>query len=803
MTEPLTARPPEVSGLSADEVGQRLRLGLTNEVERHTARSLSSIIRANVATRFNAIISALAVVVLVFGDPIDAMFAVVMILNSSIGIVQEVRAKRSLDALQVLIVPSVNVLRDGATIALDPSDVVIDDVVLLSPGDQVPVDGQVLGSHGLEVDESSLTGESEPVPKRDGDDVLSGSAVVAGTAWTLTTSVGEDCWAQRLTREAKDFVLTESELRLGVDTVLRVVSWMLPGLAALLVWTQLNANSNLAEGLVFSVAGVVALVPQGLVLLVSMALAVAVIRLGQRNVVVQELPAVEGLARIDVLCVDKTGTLTTGELTVDAIEYLGFVPPEVSEHGLASLTQLAAGTSTMQAIATAANPPPTPWLLNHEVQFSSVRKWSGASFDEYGTFILGAPEIVLASTSRFGDVLGQVEQLSSSGRRVMLLAHSSSPLLSETLPTDIAPAAIVSLKEELRPDAAETLAYFGRQNVAIKVISGDHPQTVAAVACELGVPGAEHFIDMTSVEDLETIPPETAVFGRVRPEQKRDLVHLLQSRGHTVAMTGDGVNDIPSIKAANIGIAMNTATPATKATAQLVLLDGKFSSLPPIVAEGRRVIANMERVSCLFLTKTVYATLLVLIVGVAGVSFPFLPRHLSLVAGLTIGIPGFVLSFRPEDPVSKPGYLRRVLHFSIPAGVVAATATFAAYWLTQSPLANATISEARTAATITLTLMGLFILHRLIAPATRREVALIVALSLGLAATVAPTPLADFYALDMPPLRTSAVMVGVLAVVVTVLELALSWTQRRQNVVRNRLVSDDKLPGPDADRTTV
>ncbi len=508
MTDLATVSPADLSGLCADEVAERRRLGQANKVEQRTARSVSSIIRANVATRFNAIITALAVVILAFGDPIDAMFAIVMILNSTIGIVQEIRAKRSLDALQVFIVPSVDVLRDGATATLAPSDLVLDDVIGLTTGDQVPVDGQVLNSHGLEVDESALTGESEPVPKHDADEVLSGSAVVAGSAWVLATRVGEDCWAQQITREAKDFVLTESELRRGVDSVLRVVSWMLPGLSALLVWTQLQANSSLEEGLVFSVAGVVAIVPQGLVLLVSMALAVAVVRLGQRNVVVQELSAVEGLARIDVLCVDKTGTLTTGELAVDNIEYLAFDDSIISEAGLGALTQLDGGrTSTMAAIAHEVTAPLAPWVTTAEVQFSSVRKWSGASFADRGTFVLGAPEIVLAGTEGFSDVLSDIVDLSSSGRRVVLLAHSEAPLLQEKLPTDLVPAAIVSLKEELRSDAAETLAYFGRQNVAIKVISGDHPQTVAAVASELGVPNADRFVEMTNINAFYILQP--------------------------------------------------------------------------------------------------------------------------------------------------------------------------------------------------------------------------------------------------------------------------------------------------------
>jgi len=758
-------------------------------VEQRTARSVTSIVRANVLTRFNAIITMLAVVVLIFGEPIDAVFAAVMVLNSLIGIVQEVRAKRSLDALQVLIVPTVRVLRDGVDSAVEPEELVLGDYIYLAAGDQVPVDGVLRDARGLEVDESALTGESEPLPKQIPDEVRGGSAVVAGTAWIEAIRVGEDCWIQQLTREAKDFVLTQSELRRGVDTVLRVVSWMLPPLATLLVWSQLRASSSVAEGLIYSVAGVVALVPQGLVLLVSMALAVAVMRLAARNVVVQELPAVEGLARIDVLCVDKTGTLTTGDLTVDAITPLTPTPvtpldggtPDATMAGLAALTQLAGSqTSTMSAIVDYLATPAPNWTVTADVAFSSVRKWSGATFDGHGTFILGAPEIVMAAMPSWPDVTAEVDDRTSRGQRVLLLARTDHELTGNDLPAGLAPAALISLKEQVRPDAADTLAYFGRQDVIIKVISGDHPRTVAAVAGELGVPNAQHFVDMTTINDLETIPPDTAVFGRVRPEQKRDLVRLLQARGHTVAMTGDGVNDIPSIKAADIGIAMNTATPATKAVAQLVLLDGKFSQLPHVVNEGRRVIANMERVSALFLTKTVYATLLVVIVGLTGVSFPFLPRHLSLIAAITIGIPGFFLSFRPDEPASKPGYLRRVLHFAVPAGTVAAAATYASYWLTSSSIVDATIEEARTAATLTLSLAGLFILHRLITPIRRNEGFLIVGLVAALGIAMVPSPWAEFYALDLPPMRVSLVIVGVVAAVVIMLEFVLRLVKRRQ-----------------------
>ena len=763
------------TGLTDEEAERRRQSGQGNEVEEHGGRSISSILRANIFTRFNAIITALAVVVLAVGDPIDAVFGLVMIINALIGIVQEIRAKRSLDAVQVLLIPSIGVRRNGELRDVAPEELVLGDVIEIEAGDQIPVDAELLVSTGLEVDESALTGESDPVPKAEADEILSGSFATSGTALACATRVGADSWAQQLTSEAKDFVLTESELRVGIDRLLWVISWMLPPLSLLLLYSQLQSNADLPDALVAAVAGVVALVPQGLVLLVSLALAIAVIRLARDKVVVQELPAVEGLARVDVLCVDKTGTLTTGELTLDLVEPVG-CDPETFRNGLAALSLLdAARNATVGAIRRDLEIADPRWELTSVVPFSSVRKWSAAEFDGHGGWLLGAPEILLEgldSTPVVRTIQSRVEELTAQSRRVLLVARAPS-LAEDELPSGLEPAGLVALKEQVRPDAAETMDYFHRQNVAIRVISGDNPRTVSAVATELGIVGGSQNVDMRSIDSIEDISDDVVVFGRVRPEQKRDLVKLLQLQGHTVAMTGDGVNDIPSLKAADLGIAMDTATPATKAIAQLVLLDGRFDRLPNVVGEGRRVIANMELVSALFVTKTVYAALLVIAVGVAGVPFPFLPRHLSIIATVTIGLPAFALSFRSSDEPCRPGYLARVLHFAVPSGIFAAVSTFAAYWVVRSPIGDATLEEARTAAAITLTLSGLWILYRLVRPTDRRETLLIISLLVLFIIGLVPSPLSDFYALSLPPVRTTAVLAGVLVATIALLELVL------------------------------
>ncbi len=784
----MTAGPPiagdRAIGLSGREAIRRREAGQGNETDQRTARSTASIVRANLLTRFNAIVATLTLIVLVFGDPIDAVFGLVMVLNVAIGVGQELRAKRSLDALQVLLEPSVGVFRDGGLIRVPPEELVLGDAVRLESGDQIPVDGDVLVSDGLEVDESALTGESNPIPKPVGSEALSGSFVIAGAATIEATAVGSASWAAKITAEAKDFALTESELRVGIDRLLRTISWLLPPLSALLLWSQLRVEASVADGMVSAVAGVVALVPQGLVLLVSMTFAIAVIRLAKDHVVVQELPAVEGLARVDVLCVDKTGTLTTGRLTVDRIAGIeeNGAEDDLLRAGIAALVQLdAARSGTAEALRAELEPDVPDWPVAEIVPFSSVRKWSAATFRGNGSWILGAPEILLDAidADSTGELRRSFDELASTGRRVLLVARSDRPLVGEHLPVDARPYGLVSLKEEVRPDAARTIEYFRRRHVEVKVLSGDNPQTVAAVAAELGIDGSDNHVDMRSVATVGDIPADTAVFGRVLPEQKRDIVRLLQAQGHTVAMTGDGVNDIPSLKAADIGIAMNTATPATKAISQLVLLDGRFDHLPSVVGEGRRVIANMERVSSLFVTKTVYATLLVLIVGVVGVSFPFLPRHLSLVGAVTIGIPGFVLSFLPSDEPCRTGYLRRVLRFSVPAGVVAATATFAAFWAARSPLGNADLTEARTAATMTLTLTGLWILYRLIRPLDRLKAGLIASLLLVLVLTLIPAPWSEFYALRLPTLRTTAILVAIVGAMIGALQTLLTLNDRR------------------------
>ena len=447
-------------GLTTEEVQRRRQAGLANDAPSDHVRSVWDIVRANTLTRFNAIIGSLVAVILVVGDPIDAAFGLVTVLNSGIGIVQELRARRTLSRVQVLVVPSIFVVRDGREQQVRPEELVVGDIIRLVTGDQVPVDGRVLAAEGIAVDESALTGESDPVPKRPGDDVLSGSAVVSGSALAEAVRVGEQSWAQKLTAEARGFTLTRSELRVGIDRLLRIIGFLLPPLAAILVWSQLGVSATLADALVSAVAGLVALVPQGLVLLVSMTMAIAVIRLARNQVVVQELQAVEGLARVDALCIDKTGTLTTGRFTVEVVEPIGVDGPLLAA-GLAALTGLdPAQGGTIGALRGALSDEDraegATWVPEATVSFSSARKWSGARFRGRGTWVLGAPEIILDAGGGIAPELSErVDRLASRARRVLLVAASDQPFAAEDeLPAELRPVGLVVLAEEIRADAA-------------------------------------------------------------------------------------------------------------------------------------------------------------------------------------------------------------------------------------------------------------------------------------------------------------------------------------------------------------
>ena len=590
MAATTTAEAPHIDperGLSSAEVAERVARGQVNDVPAAPTRTVGQIVRANVFTRFNAILGVMLAIILVVGPLQDALFGIVLIANAGIGIVQELRAKRTLDRLTLLTAPRARVVRDGDLHEVAVGDVVLDDVLDVGAGSEIVVDGEVLASRGLEVDESLLTGESDAVEKSPADEVLSGSFVAAGAGRYRATKVGAEAYAVQLAEDARRFTLTRSELRSGIDTILTYVTWAIVPTAALLFVSQMRARDDWREAMSGAVAGTVAMVPEGLVLLTSLAFAVAVVRLAQRKVLVQELPAVEGLARIDVLCIDKTGTLTEGKLAVQQVD-----PLDGEGAGIETvLAALAAADPSPNATTNAIAerfPDPPGWRATDGVAFSSSRKWSASAFEEQGVWFLGAPDVMLAAVDGADELRDRVRGFADQGHRVLLVARAQA-LTDEQLPPDLEPAGLVVLGDRPRPDAADTLRYFKEQDVTVKVISGDDPRTVGAIAGQLGLDGADEPIDARELSEeqgeLAEVLESHSVFGRVTPQQKRSMVQALQSRGHTVAMTGDGVNDALALKDADIGVAMGSGSDATRAVAQLVLLDSTFDSLPP---GGRR-----------------------------------------------------------------------------------------------------------------------------------------------------------------------------------------------------------------------
>ena len=811
-------------GLSAAEVSERVARGEVNDVPVRSSRSTTEIVRTNVLTRFNAIIGCLFAVIIVVGPPQDGLFGFIIVANTGIGIVQELRAKRTLDSLAVIGEVHPRVRRDGRSQELTNSQIVLGDLVELGTGDKITVDGQAAEAEGLEIDESLLTGEADPVHKHPGDPVLSGSFVVAGTGAFITTRVGREAYAAQLAEEASRFTLVQSELRSGIDTILRYITWLLIPTAIGLIISQMYVERHdAAEAVRRMVAGIVPMVPEGLVLLTSMAFAIGVVRLGRHQCLVQELPAIEGLARVDTVCLDKTGTLTEGGMDVSELRLIEGQQPlaegapvlqrvltessrsnasdgsgagsEVdtsdaggdagSGAGARGLAERVLGTlgtadarpnASLQAIIDA-YPAASGWQLLQAAPFSSARKWSGARLQEpdggEATWLLGAPDVLLPPGH---PALTEVDELGGQGLRVLLLGRTPTPLDAPDPAVGLDPLALVVLRQRLRPDAARTLAYFEEQGVAAKVISGDNALSVGAVATSLGLPGADDPVDARNLpedpEALAEVVEKHSVFGRVTPQQKRDLVQGLQSRKHHVAMTGDGVNDVLALKDADIGVAMGAGSEATRAVAQIVLLDNSFAPLPLVVAEGRRVIGNIERVANLFLVKTVYSVLLALAVIIARVPYPFLPRHSTVLSALTIGIPGFFLALAPNNERARAGFVRRVLRFAVPAGLIAGAASFTTYLLARADHATGQTADT-SCTTLTLFLVALWVLAIIARPYTWWRVLLVLAMGAGFALVLSVPWLKSFFDLDLEGWRDPwlAVLVALVAGVL----LEVSW----------------------------
>lgn len=768
---------PAAAGLSGGEVSSRMRHGLANRVPDTTSRSLWEIVRANVLTLFNAIVGTSFVVLLMLGSWQDALFGLAAVGNAVIGVVQEYRAKRSLDRLAVLEAPLARVLRDGSVREIPTADVVLDDVLVLRAGDQVTADASVLESGGLEADESLLTGESDPVDKDTGTEVLSGSIVVAGRGTARVIRVGGDSFSSRIAADAKRFSLVNSEIRNSLNRILGWLAWALLPVALIVAngemqsrggWEQAIASGAWTSALVGVIASVIAMIPLGLVLLSSVAFAVGGVRLAGNKVLIQELAAVEGLARVDVLCLDKTGTLTEGRIIFDGVHELAEPAEPGWEHALGWFAADPEANATSRCLEADFEHDGGNQAVS-SVPFSSARKWSSVTFDggtlHSGTWILGAPEVVLADRAggerakrASGAALVRAGRLAESGLRTVVLAHAAGTTITAddaTLPAAVEPVVVLTFREQIRPDARQTLDYFRDEGVELKIISGDDPRTVAAIARTVGLHVEDGYDARKLPLDprlLEEVMDNNTVFGRVNPDQKKHMVAALQRRGHTVAMTGDGVNDVLALKEADLGIAMNSAAPATKAVARLVLLDGRFDRLPGVVAEGRRVIANVERVSKVFLSKTAYSIGIAVSFGILNLQFPFLPRQLSFTDGLTIGIPSFFLALMANTRRYRPGFLRRSLYFSVPAGLIVTASLLGLNLYARSSGAGGAAPETlQSASVLTLSVIGLWILAVVSRPLDAKKLAVVLAMCTSLLLLL-NLPLAqDFFHLVWPP----------------------------------------------------
>ena len=792
------------AGLTLDEVRSRTEVGQTNVMPSDTGRSFWRIMQANLFTLFNLIVGGSFALLLVLGYWQDALFGFFVIANVVIGVAQEFRAKLTLSRLAVLNAPKARVMRDGSIAEIRVGEVVMDDVFVLSVGDQVTADAVVLESHGLDIDESLLTGEADPVSSPAGRELMSGSTVVAGSGLARVIRVGADSYAAKITAEAKQFSLVRSELRSGIAKIIRWITILLLPVGAIVVngqmqavggWEVAIATGAWRDATVASAASLIAMIPQGLVFMTSVALAVGAVKLARHEVLVQELAAVEGLARVDMLCLDKTGTLTEGRMVLDFVEPLGGAELDsASEAVLAWMgTDRNANATSMALVARFTSPPAEQPV--RAIEFSSRRKWSAVLFADgpaRGTWVLGAPDIVLADVPEATDALARFAERATAGERTVVLARTAVVLEPPVeladgerapepeLPAGLSAVALVSFREKVRDDAQETLGYFREQEVELCVISGDDPRTVAAVAREAGIHHEGPGFDARKLPDdegeLDAIMREHRVFGRVSPEQKKAMVLSLQRLGHTVAMTGDGVNDALALKHADMGIAMGSGAAATRAVARLVLLDGQFSRLPRIVAEGRQVIANVERLAKLFLSKTTYAILFAIVFGALLWPFPFLPRQLSIVDGLTIGLPALVLALLPNIQRYRPGFLRRAARFCIPSGLIVGGTLISV--VAYAYLGGNEPEVVQTLAVITLTLTALWVLVILSRPFTLITSLVVAAAYLGLPVLLFIPVVTDFLQLGAPPLDLVLIAVGASAIGSIVLEIMHRIIQR-------------------------
>ncbi len=795
--------PADGYGLSSTEAEHRLKeLG---PAQPHSSRSTSSIVAGNVFTLFNAIIGVFFILILSLGLFADAIFGLIAIINSWIGIRQEMKAKETLDRLAVLVAPRATVVRDGQEVDLLAEELVPGDLVRLVPGDQLVADGRMVSSRGLTVDESMLTGESDGVPKAEGGEVFSGCFVLSGSGYCQTTAVRDESYAGQIAGEARAFRHSPSPLQHEVNRLIVACTWVLLPLAVLQIGSLVIRQVELVEAAQTATAGLITLIPEGLVLLMSVTFAVAAVKLARRDTLVQQMSASESLASVDTICVDKTGTLTDGNLSLVGIETAYVTDGKLAGRELGAFAANAGERNrTLEAIA--GEFPGTDERVIDEIVFSSEWKWSGLSFDRDGTpqtLVLGAPDVMIESgaLALSEAMTARLEAETAIGHRVVALARTAESLPpgpDDGLPPGLEPVALVVLSENLREGVTETLELMRRENVSLKLISGDAEATVVSVAGAVGIPESAGVVLGSDLpedpEDLAVVVRENTIFCRIRPEQKKSLVAALVDSGCYTAMIGDGVNDVPALKSANMAVAMGSGSQVTKSVADVILLKDEFSRLPEAVAEGRRIARNIHRLGRLYLTKTVYAAALIVLVSVPGFPFPFLPRQLTLAALITIGIPSFVLALAPSDgPLYRGRLLRALGAFAVPAGLATAFASILSFFLIDAVFGG-TLEDGRTAATTTLIVLGLSFVLLLERGPGRDHIAIqsyMLAMVAGLGALfagiLAVLPLREFFEMSM--LSADQWFITMMSAALGLVAASLMW---RLQIIQDWEATDDE-----------
>lgn len=707
--------PNPSEGLSPQQVARRMAQGLHNGDSGIKSKTEGQIIRENVFTFFNLLNFALALAVILVGSPRSALFMGVIFSNIIIGSFQGIRAKHTIDKLSLISSPKATVMRASRQFTVQVEDVVLDDILLLSSGGQICADATVVAGE-CEVNESLLTGEADPILKRPGDPLLSGSFIVSGNCSAQVEHVGAESYANKIAGDAKYMKKRNSEIMNSIDFIVKIIGFAILPIGGLLFWKQFFVLGDTFQASVVSTAAaMVGMIPEGLVLLISLAFAVSVIKLSTHKTLVQDMYCVETLARVDTLCLDKTGTITEGSMQVDALEsFEGFTKEEMEEALTALVNTLSDNNPTFMALKDYL-PEHTLWKAGEAVPFSSARKWSGVYFPGRGSYVMGAGEFILGRA--FGAIKEKVEGCSQNGQRVLLLARAQGPFEDKGLPGGLVSMGLVLISDKIRKEAPSTLRYFADQGVDLKVISGDNAVTVANIARKAGLEHADRYVDATTLrtdEDIRRAVKDYAVFGRVTPQQKLAFVKALKEDGHTVAMTGDGVNDVLALKEADCSVAMASGSDAARTVSNLVLLDSNFASMPVVVQEGRRSINNLQRSSSLFLVKTIFSALIGVLFIFINYSYPFEPIQQTLISSLTIGVPSFILALEPNNDRVKGKFIFNVIRMCIPAALTM-TANIVVLCTLTEPL-GLTSAEASTMAVMTTAMTGFIMLFKVSAP---------------------------------------------------------------------------------------